>query len=118
VVDDIVARYREAGLNAPSLEEVQASVTKNQALVPQLVSLAVAGGHLVKIGPSMYLHAEVEQRIRGMLAEKLRGSSGLTMSQIRELLGTTRKYAVPLCEYLDGVGFTKRVGDLRVLSTP
>jgi selenocysteine-specific elongation factor len=40
------------------------------------------------------------------------------MSQIREILGTTRKYAVPLCEYLDSVGFTKRVGDLRVLNGP
>src|SRR5205085_5598765 len=116
LVDDIVARYREAGLNAPSLEEVQAGVTKNQALVPQLVSLAVAEGHLVKIAPSMYLHAEIERGIRATLTEKLHGTPGLTMSQIREILGTTRKYAVPLCEYLDSVGFTKRVGDLRVLS--
>jgi selenocysteine-specific elongation factor len=118
LVDDIVARYREAGLNAPSLEEVQAGVTKNQALVPQLVSLAVAEGHLVKIAPSMYLHADVERGIRTTLSERLRGTPGLTMSQIREILGTTRKYAVPLCEYLDSVGFTKRVGDLRVLNGP
>ncbi len=118
LADDIVARYRQAGLNAPSLEEVQAGVTKNQVLVPQLVSLAVSEGHLVKIAPSMYLHADVERGIRTTLTEKLRGSPGLTMSQIREILGTTRKYAVPLCEYLDSVGFTKRVGDLRVLGAP
>lgn len=116
LVDDIIAQYRQAGLNAPSLEEVQAGVTKNQALVPQLVTLAVAEGHLVKIAPSMYLHADVERAIRASLTEKLQGTSGLTMSQIREILGTTRKYAVPLCEYLDSVGFTKRVGDLRVLN--
>ena len=37
-------------------------------------------------------------------------------SEIRDLLGTTRKYAVPLCEYLDRVGVTRREGDLRFLA--
>jgi selenocysteine-specific elongation factor len=40
----------------------------------------------------------------------------LTLSEIREILETTRKYAVPLCEYLDRIGFTKRQGDVRVLA--
>ena len=39
---------------------------------------------------------------------------GLTVAEIRDLLGTTRKYAVPLCEYLDRVGVTRREGDLRL----
>ena len=34
------------------------------------------------------------------------GGPGLTVAEIRDLLGTTRKYAVPLCEYLDRVGIT------------
>jgi selenocysteine-specific elongation factor len=40
----------------------------------------------------------------------------LTVSQIREILGTTRKYAMPFCEHLDRIGFTRRQGDLRVLA--
>jgi selenocysteine-specific elongation factor len=43
---------------------------------------------------------------------------GLTVAEIRDLLGTTRKYAVPLCEYLDRVGVTRREGDLRVAAIP
>jgi len=35
------------------------------------------------------------------------------MAEIRDALGTTRKYAVPLCEYLDRTGFTVRKDDLR-----
>jgi selenocysteine-specific elongation factor len=38
------------------------------------------------------------------------------VAEIRDLLGTTRKYAVPLCEYLDRSGLTRREGDLRVLA--
>ena len=41
-------------------------------------------------------------------------SPGLSVSQIRDLLGTTRKFAVPICEHLDRVGFTRREGDLRI----
>ena len=44
------------------------------------------------------------------------GGPGLTVAEIRDLLGTTRKYAVPLCEYLDRAGVTRRAGDLRVLA--
>ena len=42
----------------------------------------------------------------------------MTLSRIRETLGTTRKYAVPICEYLDQVGFTRREGDLRFINDP
>jgi selenocysteine-specific elongation factor len=40
----------------------------------------------------------------------------MTMGQIKEMLSTTRKFAVPLCEYLDRIGFTRRNGDMRVLT--
>ena len=55
--------------------------------------------------------------MRELLREKMSGRDGLTLSAIRELLSTTRKYAVPICEYLDRIGFTRRVGDVRVLGT-
>jgi selenocysteine-specific elongation factor len=48
----------------------------------------------------------------------LQDGRGLTVSEIRDLLQTTRKYAVPLCEYLDRQGFTRREGDLRFLAEP
>ena len=50
-----------------------------------------------------------------MLQERLGGGAGATVAEIRDLLGTTRKYAVPLCEYLDRAGVTRREGDLRLL---
>ena len=84
--------------------------------MPQLLALAAANGDLVEIADSFYLHAEVDQRSRQALATKLQESDGLTMSEIREVLQTSRKYAVPYCEFLDRVGFTQRQGDLRVLA--
>ena len=54
--------------------------------------------------------------MRKLLTEKLAGGAGMTVAEIRDLLGTTRKYAIPICEYLDRVGVTRREGDLRFLA--
>jgi selenocysteine-specific elongation factor len=62
----------------------------------------------------LYLHTDAETEMRRRVAERLTSGAGLTVAEIRDLLGTTRKYAVPLCEYLDRVGLTRREGDLRV----
>ncbi len=111
----LVEQFREAGLKPPTVKECQQQATKNRDAVPQLVALAAANGDLVQITSDMFVHADTMREVRESLAERLDGSEGLTMSEIREILNTTRKYAVPLCEYLDSVGFTKRNGDLRVL---
>ena len=112
----IIETFRAAGVQPPSLDEVRRQTPRNQAAVPQLVALATAAGDLVSISPEFYLHAEAERHIRNSLEERLSGGQGLTVSQIREILGTSRKYAVPICEYLDRVGFTRREGDARLLA--
>ncbi len=114
---EIVETFRQAGCEPPTVEEVRAATIRNQQSVEQLVALAVAEGQLVEIGGGFLLHAEIERRLRETLAEQMSGGAGRTVSEIRELLGTTRKYAVPICEYLDRSGFTRRQGDLRYLVT-
>lgn len=116
LVERIVETYRDAGFQPPTVDEVRGQTARNQAAVPELIRLAAAQGRLVRISPGLYLHAEAERQMRTTLAERLRGGPGLTVSQIREILGTTRKYAVPFCEHLDRTGFSKRQGDLRVLA--
>jgi selenocysteine-specific elongation factor len=113
---DIIDTFRTAGYEPPTVEEIRARTTKNQQSVEQLVALAAAEGQLVEIGGGFLLHAEVEHRLRETLAAEMGAGQGRTVSQIRELLGTTRKYAVPLCEYLDRSGFTRRDGDMRYLA--
>lgn len=109
--------FQAAGIQSPTVEECQSKAAKNQASVPQLLALAVGDGQLVEIAPGYYLHHEVEAAARHTVASHAKmQTSGLTLSEIRELLSTSRKYAVPLCEYWDRVAFTKRSGDLRQLA--
>lgn len=112
----LVETYRQAGMAAPTVKQVQQQTTKNQGSVPQLIALAEANGDLIAITPEYYLHTDVDRDLRATLSAQLSNSPGLTLSQIRELLKTTRKYAVPYCEYLDRIGFTERQGDLRTLA--
>ena len=115
LLSQIVETYRQAGLHPPTVDEIRDRTEKNQSAVGKLVALAAAAGQLVEISPGFYLHADCERRVRQVLAEKLSGGQALTMSQMREILGASRKYAVPICEYLDRSGFTRRQGDVRVL---
>ena len=109
--------YRDAGIETPTVKECQQKATKSQASVPQLVQLLVTDGELIEVAPDYHLHATVELQAREKVAAAMAGGRGLTLSEIRELLGTSRKYAVPLCEHWDKLGFTVRQGDLRTIKT-
>jgi selenocysteine-specific elongation factor len=113
---EIIETYRTSGYEPPTVDEIRAQTVKNQQSVDQLIALAVAEGQLIEIDRGFLLHADVERRLRQTLATQMASGEGRTVSQIRELLGTTRKYAVPMCEYLDHTGFTRRDGDVRYLA--
>jgi selenocysteine-specific elongation factor len=114
--DKLVATYQEARFQPPEPGSFAGQAGGNAASLRDLFDVCVAEGYLVAITNDLYLHSEAEADMRRLLAEKMAGGTRLTVAEIRDLLGTTRKYAVPLCEYLDRVGVTRREGDVRVLA--
>ena len=113
LLTNLIEQFRQGGIETPSPKQCQQSASRNQDSVPELLALAAANGELVQISPEYFLHSETEENVRQQLDQHLSQDKGLTLSEIRELLGTTRKFAVPLCEYLDEIGFTRRDGSLR-----
>ncbi len=109
----LVEKFRNAGLQPPTSKECQETAPNNRTSVPQLIALAVADGDLVEIGPDFFLHVETENEMREKLDEALGNGAGLKVSDVREILSTTRKYAVPYLEFLDRLGWTRRDGDFR-----
>jgi selenocysteine-specific elongation factor len=71
---------------------------------------------LLKISNDVVLHRATLDHLQGLLAEfkRTRGEK-LGVSDFKELAGISRKYAIPLLEYLDRMGVTRRVGDYRVI---
>jgi selenocysteine-specific elongation factor len=104
--DRIVAAHTAAGFSPPA----PADFPGGAALFP----VAVAEGLLVPVGRDLYLTAEWEAELRRVVVERLTAGPA-TMSELRQLLGTTRKYSLPFGEYLDGLGLTVRDGDFRRL---
>jgi selenocysteine-specific elongation factor len=113
--DKVAAAYQEARFQPPEPGSFAGQAGGNAANLKDLFDVCVAEGYLIPIADDIYLHADVEAEMRRLVRERLAEGKGLTVAEIRDMLGTTRKYAVPLCEYLDRVGVTRREGDLRVL---
>ena len=112
----LVQRFEQSRLQPPSVKECQQDAAKLSKSVPDLLALAVADGELVEISRNMYIHTNVYDEVQDKLLQELSSGKGITISEMRELLQTSRKYAVPLAEFLDRTGFTRREGDLRMLA--
>ena len=116
LLPQLVEQLRRAELQVPTEKELQASNAKNKDSVSQLLKLAEASGDLTAINDEIFLHQETMNSVKSRLTQAFASKPKLTISDIRELLQTSRKYAVPLCEYLDRIGFTKRIDDFRELN--
>jgi selenocysteine-specific elongation factor len=90
----------------PTVKELTAA-----GLDPSLIDAAGRAGMVVRLSPDLVVTPGVVERAAALVRE--RAADGTSVSQLREALGTSRKYAVPLAEWMDAHGLTRRVGDLR-----
>jgi selenocysteine-specific elongation factor len=114
--DRIVEAHAAAGFQPPDPKEFANQAGGNAAALRDIYEVAIAEGMLVRVSDDVYLSAESDGEMRRRVTERLQSGPGATVAEIRDLLGTTRKFAVPICEYLDRIGLTRRDGDLRVLA--
>ncbi len=114
--DRIVAAHAAAGFAPPEPKEFAPQAGGSAAALADIYEVAVAEGLLVKLAADLFLHADAESALRATVTDLLKSGSGATVAAIRDALGTSRKYAVPICEYLDRIGLTRRAGDVRTLA--
>ena len=114
--DKVVAAFLEAGFQPPEPASFAGQAGGNAASLNDLFDVCVAEGFLVHVDAGVYLHSDIEADMRKRVAQRLASRPGATVAELRDLLGTTRKYAIPFCEYLDRIGVTRREGDLRMLA--
>jgi selenocysteine-specific elongation factor len=99
------------------LAQVVAAVKQSRITgIAKAFDTLLAKGALVKVGDDLYRGTQIAQ-IRARVEQFLRGNKQMTMAQFRDLIGTSRKYAVPLLEWFDARGITVRSGDYRMLRT-
>jgi selenocysteine-specific elongation factor len=113
--NELLESIRKGGMSPPEVPELAAAAGGRAAVVPELVALLRDEQKLVEISPALFLDFDVEAELRSKVAARLAGDATMTMADLRDLLGTTRKYAVPIGEYLDRISLTRREGDVRRL---
>jgi selenocysteine-specific elongation factor len=112
---ELAEAIRAGGLSPPDPSELVTRAGARAAVVPELLALLVDEERLVAVGKELYLDFDVAAVLRRRVIDRLADGSSMTMAELRDLLGTTRKYAVPVGEYLDRIGLTRREGDTRRL---
>jgi selenocysteine-specific elongation factor len=114
--EKVLAAYQEAGLKPLKPSSFAGQAGGNAGNLDDLFALCVAEGQLVHIAEDFYLSSAAEGQLRRLVGEALARRPGLTVAEIRDVLGTGRKHAILMCEYLDRIGVTRRKDDLRWLA--
>jgi len=99
----------------PRTDDLPSLVSGRPAEVAQLVTLLEEEGRIVVFREGVVLLAETIEDAKRRIAEHVATAGSLSPADLRDMVGATRKYSIPLLEHLDAIGFTVRKGDRRVL---
>jgi selenocysteine-specific elongation factor len=112
-LESIERAFRRAGLAVPPVAEVLAKSGVEPARARALLQMLLRRGRLAKLADELVFHIDALQELRRKLAP-LKGRR-LSVPEFKELAGVSRKYAIPLLEYLDRERVTRREGDVRLV---
>ena len=113
--EKIISALEKAGYNVPSPDEFLKTSGVPPATAKEILDLLVHRGDAVKVAEDIYLHRSTVEQAERTIREHISKNAKITVSEFRDLVGTTRKYALPLLEYFDSKRVTRRRGDERVL---
>ena len=105
--------FREAGLGVPAVNDVLAKSGVAVGRARSLLERLLRQGRLIRISGELVFHRDAIDGLRARLAA--RKGERLSVAQFKEQAGISRKYAIPLLEYLDREHVTRREGDQRVV---
>ena len=111
----IETAFASAGLKVPALNDVLAGLKVDRVRAQKIVTLLLRDKVLVKISEDLVFHRTALEDLRRRVASEKIKSANIDVAHFKDLTGVSRKYAIPLLEYLDREHVTRRVGDVRVI---
>jgi selenocysteine-specific elongation factor len=113
---EIEKAFSDAGLAVPAVREVLAKLSVEAKRAEKLLQILLREKSLVRVSPELIFHHDALAHLKEQLAayKKARGER-ISVPIFKDLTGITRKYAIPLLEYLDRERVTRRAGDERVI---
>jgi len=107
--------FADAGLKVPLMKEVLDKLPVDRTRAQKLVTLLMRDRVLIKLADDLVFHHKALEGLRQVMAAQKAKSPKIDVGTFKDLIGVTRKYAIPLLEYLDQQRITRRVGDERVI---
>ncbi len=107
--------FATAGLKVPALNEVLAGLKVDRARAQKIVTLLLRDKVLIKVSDDLVFHRDALAELRRRLQAEKSKSPKMDVARFKEMTGVSRKYAIPLLEYLDREHVTRRVGNERVI---
>lgn len=99
----------------PSFDEIVQSRRLPPAAAREVWDALIDAGTIVRVAEGVFFHRRALDRITEQVRTYLAEKQKMTAAEFRDLIGSSRKYAVPLLEWLDHARVTRRVGDERIL---
>ena len=109
----IEAAFATSGLKVPALARRACGAEDRQVSRPEDRDPASAGKNSVQNFRRTGLSSQRPRRVAPLIAAQKTKSPRMDVATFKELTGVSRKYAIPLLEYLDREHITRRVGDAR-----
>jgi selenocysteine-specific elongation factor len=113
---DLTGAYQSAGLAPPTIKEILENFRQHpETPIREVLGVMVQDQVLVKINESLYFPAGQLAELEKSIIDFIGKEGEIDAPQFKNLTGLTRKYTIPLLEYLDKIKVTIRVGDKRIL---
>ncbi len=113
-LEEIEAAFREGSFSPESPDQIATRFPKVKNY-RQVVESLINTGRLVRVEDKILLHVDYYEKALSMAKEHIAQNGQITLAEMRDLMGASRKFAVAVLEYWDRRNITKKVGDARVL---
>ncbi len=115
LVAGVDARLVQGGLQPPTQEELAQALAQDPAAISRALEHLADRGRVVHVGAGLYLNSEAVETARQAVVENCQAHGHLEIPSLRDRLGTSRRFLIPLLEHFDARGLTLRQGAHRVL---
>jgi selenocysteine-specific elongation factor len=113
--DQISAAFERRGLAVPGTPEVLAKLRIDRPRAEKLLQILLKENVLLKVTEDLIFHRSALQQLKELLVRRKAQSNRINVAVFKEITGLSRKYAIPLLEYLDRERVTRREGDERII---
>jgi selenocysteine-specific elongation factor len=103
--------FRQRMFSPPDKTEVMQLCGLNAKEAADTMRLLTEHGRLIRVAGDMYFHVDALEKARQLVVDHIKKEKRMESVQFKYLIDATRKYALPLLDYLDRAGITKRSPD-------